>query len=207
MHLNLTKKSPPPYPLLGQAVLAREMLDLRKIFRFESYTHAVPLAPLHQMEFVPCQDEESPELGILWLRPRGNYPVYLRQCELLCRPQQRVHAGVLEWVWDGGSLDHVAAIAILKPEARDCYGLGNHYRRFLWVKQHDGFHGCAPPERCFPNRDPFRSPYHPTEAVEASPGSYSSYDRMQLRRGVATLAVRRKLDWGRVPPWSIALCS
>jgi hypothetical protein len=47
--------------------------------RFRQYRHAVSLSGLTEMEFVPAS-EEGDELGVLWLRPRENYPFYLREC-------------------------------------------------------------------------------------------------------------------------------
>ncbi len=141
---------------------AVEVMDLRKIFRFARYRHAVPIVALEAMEFDPATDDQGDELGILWLRPRENYPFYLRESSYLYDQKQTVTKSVAERQFDGDPTDHVVAIAILRPKARWEYGLFS--RRTWWVKSYDAFHGYRP----YKNRDGTITWYDrggPSEAV------------------------------------------
>ena len=54
--------------------------EIRLLCRFNQYRHAVPLLSFSEMEWEQrAPGDNGAELGILWLRPRENYPFYLRE--------------------------------------------------------------------------------------------------------------------------------
>jgi hypothetical protein len=88
-----------------------------------SKLQAVPLAPIDQMEFDPdtygestrepaiywLPEEPPRELGILWLRPRENYPFCLRETLHVYNQRQTVQREIAEKRFDGDPTDHIAS--------------------------------------------------------------------------------------------------
>jgi hypothetical protein len=65
--------------------------EIRLLFRFNQYRHAVPLSPFNEMEWAPAAPtDNSSELGIVWLRPRQNYPFYLRESLVTFNQKQTI---------------------------------------------------------------------------------------------------------------------
>jgi hypothetical protein len=86
--------------------LASQVLALR----FKYYRHAVLLARHHTRDGVHF---ESRRRWSLWLRPRENYLVYLRESRYDYAQKQIVVQETAEQVFDGDPTDHVVAIALL----------------------------------------------------------------------------------------------
>jgi hypothetical protein len=163
-------------------------VDLDRLFRFGQYIHAVPVLPRAQMQFVVAADTDGSELGILWLRPRANYPFYLRQSVEHASQRQSITRRVAERVFDGDPTDHIVAIAILRADAPHWACNGIFERRFWWVKSYDAFHGYRP----FKNRNGTVTWYDdggPAEAVlvdtiapnQPTKGGWLDGDRTKLR--------------------------
>lgn len=134
----------------------------RRLFRFRTYLHAVPLSPVARMEWMPATLDGS-ELGIVWLRPRADYPLYLRESDYAYDQKATIRRRDAERQFDGDPTDHVVAIAVLRPETHWDYGF--FQRRTWWVKSYDAFHGY----RVFKNQNGTRTWYNnggPCEAVK-----------------------------------------
>jgi hypothetical protein len=191
-------------------MLASRVLDLRRVLRFTSYTHCVPLSPVDQMEFDLDPDPDNgDELGILWLRPKENYPFYLRQSVYTFKQARSVPKKVVEESFDGGPIGHVVAVAILRESVRGEYA-GLFDRHVWFVKSYDAFHGYKIHE----NQDGLVTWYGtdgPAEAVRPQDvipnvsfkrNAWNDGDRSLLRGWKDSGEPKEwSLDFSLVPPW------
>jgi hypothetical protein len=179
------------------------VLDLRRILRFSQYLHAIPLAPLNEMEFHPAADAQGDELGILWLRPRVNYPLYLRERRFIYNQKQTVTRSTAEMRFDGDPTDHVVAIAILRKTTS--WQRGFFERRTWWVKSYDAFHGY----RLYHNQNGTCTWYDcggPSEAVmpqlvipnQESKGGWNLGDHSTLRPWDGSEPKLHRIDWSQI---------
>jgi hypothetical protein len=108
-------------------------LNIRNLFRFEAYRHIVPCSACVEMEF--DSDSAGDEIGILWLRPRANYPFYLREyAGMFGKSQHCVLRRHLESTGDDNGIGHIVAIEISRTYSVSC-------RRYWAVRSYDVFHG------------------------------------------------------------------
>ena len=189
---------------------AIQFLDVRRILRFSSYTHPLPVVSIDQMQFDHDPDPDNgDELGILWLRPKENYPFYLRKNAWNLNQKQTVPKEMVERQFDGDPTGHVVAVAILRHEVQVQYGVFN--RRVWFVKSYDAFHGYRP----YRNRNGTITWYDhsgPCEAV-CPQGVYPNFpdisgwndgDRQELRPWDGRCQPEvRDLDFSVVPAWQV----